>query len=157
MINPNNIKNINSNVAKICAITKKVVNKIHNNNLNNALNNNNINQRSRPMGFFKRISNRIGVPIVPIGHPLPHNHNYFQKARNTFKRKKTLSNLVALQNDDLLAISNKDCWILRNNSIKYVIYKDQIINCERILDIKKALPISNNEFVIEISIFQNNN
>ena len=41
---------------------------------------------------------------------------------------------------------------MRNNSIKYVIYKDQIINYEGILDIKKALPISDDEFIIEFEI-----
>jgi hypothetical protein len=107
---------------------------------------NNINSRVPPMGLFQRITNRIGVPIA---HPLPH----IQRAFNTFERKRTLMSLVALQNDDILAIGRKDCWILRNNSIKYVIYKDQIINnCERIINIKKALAISDNEFVIEVSI-----
>ena len=46
---------------------------------------------------------------------------------------------------------------MRNNSIKYVIYKDQIINYEGILDIKKALSISDDELVIEIEISSYNN
>ena len=127
----------------------------NNNNLNNSINNNqnqnmqiNYFQRRVPhIGLFQRINNRIGVPIAH--RPLPH----IQSPFNTFEKKRTLMSLVALQNDDILAIGSKDCWILRNNSIKYVIYKEQIINnCERIINIKKAVAISDNEFVIEASI-----
>ena len=127
---------------------------INHNNLNN--NNPNINNNANPTahqirffpfphGIFQRITNRIGVPI---GHPLP--HNIVQRVNNPHQRKRTLINLVALQNDDLLAISHKDCWILRNSGLKYLAYKDEIIKCDKLIMIKKALPISDNEFVIEI-------
>ena len=155
--NANNINNVNIN---------DINNNNNNNNLNNAINNNqpiinnnnnhfhhyNINQivhpiRFMPHGILNRITNRIGVPI---NHPLP--HGIINRVNNIPLRKRTLINLVALPNDDLLAISSKDCWILRKNSIKYVIYKDQIIKCNKILMVKKALSISDNEFLVEITI-----
>lgn len=161
--NHNNIdiNNYNTNNRVIIRIRDVVNNNIRNNNNNDNLNenlninneianNNNINRinniRFIPHGIFQRINNRIGIPI---NHPLPHNIAY--RVNNRMVRR-TLTNIVALPNDDLLAMSSKDCWILRNNSIKYVAYKDQIINCDKILMIKKALPISNDEFVVEVAI-----
>ena len=150
------INNITNN--KVYNIGYKNENAIHNNNLNNTINNiqnqniinnNIINPRGHPRGFFQGTNNLIRA--LPF-HPMPH-HHLAQNANNTAKRKRTLINLVALQNDDLLAISHRDCWILRHNSQKYVIHKENIIyNYDNTLSIKKALPISDNEFVIEIVI-----
>ena len=156
-INPNDNHNNNNNVKKIFNIVNKIPNTIHNNNLNNAIHPapnpnmiNNINPRGHIGGIIQRINQGIGVPI---GHPM--NPHFVHRANNFLRRKKFLINLVALQNDDLLAISNRDCWILRNNSIKYVRHIDQMINCERIIRVNKALPLGDNEFVIEITINQN--
>ena len=152
-LNINNLINNKTNDGNI-KINEGQNNVNNNNNLNNNNPNiiNNANPIGRqiklfafPQGIFQRITNRIGVPI---GHPLP--HNIVQRVNNPHQRKRTLISLVALQNDDLLAISHKDCWILRNSGLKYLAYKDQIIKCDKLIMIKKALPISDNEFVIEI-------
>ena len=123
-----------------------------NNRPNNIVNNMNINNnrnRIYPHGIVQRLVNRIGVPINH--HPLP--NNVIHRVNNhVLGRRKTLVTLVPLPNDDLLAISSIDCWILRKNSIKYIFYKDELIVCDNILLIKKACPISQNEFMVEISI-----
>ena len=149
------INNITNN--KVYNFDYKNEKTTHTNNLNNTINNiqnqnminNNIfNPRGHPRGFFQGTNNLIGAPLF---HPMP--HNLAQNANNTTKRKRILTNLVALPNDDLLAIGSRDCWILRHNSKKYVIHKEDIIyNCDKTLSIKKALPISNTEFVIEIAV-----
>ena len=125
------------------------------NNNRNAINNN-----------FNRIHNAFHLIPFPHGHIM----NRFagripvhripmlagaNRINNVIQRRRTLLSLVALQNDDLLAISNKDCWVLRKNSIKYVAYLDQLIHCDKILMIRKAVPFSDNEFLVEVRLMEN--
>lgn len=127
----------------------------------NSMNNINININNNihpfihpPIPYIRLMNNgiqRIGNRIeLPVNHALP--INLANRINRVIRRN--LTTMVALPNDDLLALSSKESWILRNNSIKYVIYKDKIINCPNILMIKKALPISDSEFVIEITIIK---
>ena len=144
----NNNNNLNNNINN---------NQNPNNNDNNINNNNNNIQqrfiphiRLMPHGIVQRINNRIGIPA---NHPLPVNIAN-RVINNRFIRRRNLSTIIALPNDDLLALSSKECWVLRKNPIKYVIYKDGIINSTNILMIKKAISISENEFVVEMTISQ---
>ena len=98
--------------------------------------------------IINRFVGRIPVHQIPI----PGRVN---RLNNAIQRRRTLLSLVALQNDDLLAISNKDCWVLRKNSIKYVAYLDQIIHCDKILMVRKAVPFSENEFLVEVRLAEN--
>ena len=160
-------KNLPHVIRRISAINRNNANNIinNNNNLNNNSNNNqnpinniNINNNIQrniphigliPHGIVQRINNGIGIPV---NHPLP--INIVNRVNNRYIRRRNLATIIALPNDDLLALSSKESWVLRKNTIKYVIYKDGIINCSNILMIKKALPISENEFVVEMTIFK---
>ena len=156
--NKDNLNNINDN--NINNNDRNKNNDIH--GINNNLNNNPINifnNATRIVNPFRLIPH--GIPIGPIANrinlPIHHipNANNINRVNNIHQRRRNLLNLVALPNDDLLALSNKDCWILRKNSIKYVAFKDQIIHCDKIVMIKNALPISDNEFVVEVKTLDN--
>ena len=101
----------------------------------------------------RQIMNRFLGRRIPVHQfPIPARVN---RINNVIQRRRTLLSLVALQNDDLLAISNKDCWILRKNAIKYVAYLDQLIQCDKILMVRKAVPFSENEFLVEVRLMEN--
>lgn len=140
-------------------------------NKDNNINNNTIqvdinNNRNGINNNFNRIHNAFHLIPFPHGHIM----NRFvgrvpvhripmlagaNRINNVIQRRRTLLSLVALQNDDLLAISNKDCWVLRKNSIKYVAYLDQLIHCDKILMIRKAVTFSENEFLVEVRLMEN--
>ena len=157
LIIPNNNNYINNNRNNINNTDNNL--NIPNNNINENNNIPNFNhprlfgihRRIIPPGIANRIGNNILIPINP--HPLP--HHIVNRVHNNphLRRRKYLISLVPLPNDDLLAISNKECWIMRKNSIKYNAFTDNIItNCRNIIMVKKALSISETEFVIEIEI-----
>ena len=160
--NSNKISNENNEDNKDNKDDKDNKDNIANNNaIQGAINNN-----RNAINAFNRINNAfhlIPFPHAQIGRrfvgtipvhqiPIPGRVN---RLNNALQRRRTLLSLVALQNDDLLAISNKDCWVLRKNSIKYVAYLDQLIHCDKILMIRKAVSFLENEFLVEIRLIEN--
>lgn len=139
------------------------VNDTNNNSIQGTINNNR-NEIHNPFNRINDIRHLIPFPHHQIGNrflgvripvhqiPIPGRVN---RLNNIIQRRRTLLSIVALQNDDLLAISNKDCWVLRKNPIKYVAYIDQLIKCDKILMVRKAVPISENEFLVEIRLVEN--
>lgn len=157
---PNNNNNIIQNNTININNTDNNLNNINNNNFNNNINyalhapHLHFQPMFIPHGIAQRITQRIGIPI---NHPLPHHIANMINNPIGRRRKRYLTSLYPLPNDDILALSNKECWILRKNINKYSTYKDNIINCERIIMVRKALSISEKEFVIEIEIQRINN
>ena len=165
-INDNNAKKEeedNSNKINIEDIKDNKDNNTNNNTIQGDINNNRnpinntFNRIHNALNFIpfpqRQIMNRFLGRRIPVHQiPIPARVN---RINNVIQRRRTLLSLVALQNDDLLAISNKDCWILRKNSIKYVAYLDQLIQCDKILMVRKAVPFSENEFLVEVRLMEN--
>ena len=119
------------------------------NNTNKNNNNNNINNSNQNN---TNINNNFGFNINNI------NQNNYKINNNWYFNnplKKNILSLTLLPNDDIIAISNQDCWALRKNDTKYIVHKTNFIQTQNILMVKNIVPFSETEFLFWIKMPRN--